>query len=328
MKNDLPFSIHHGDSSDGLIADQPAADSVSADSISVDSVSTGRYPQAASDDAGDLRIFSLGQFGVVRGEWPVRSSGKSQRRPLALLQALIAHGAHDVSCSILWECLWPDSDGDLGARNLTITLHRLRNLLGSNAAVLHHDGKLSLNPRLCWVDVWEFERLVNEALHMPAHRVEGKAWESQLRTALGLYTGHFLALEAEEFWMLEPRMRWKTKFERAVTALSVFLEREGRFPEAIDLCLQALELDPLNELLYRRLMNCYLLCGETAAVAKTYAICREALSKGLDAQPSAETDRIYRLAAGTSAKGQKRSAAETRLPLKAGLQSAIGFAAG
>lgn len=313
MKNDLPFEIHRG-----VASEMPLVSQTEAAPISV-----ARHRHAEDTEAaGQIRIFSLGQFGVTMGEWPVRSSGKSQRRPLALLQALIAHGGHDVSCSILWECLWPDSDGDLGARNLTITLHRLRNLLGSNAAVLHHDGKLSLNERLCWVDVWQFERLVNDSLHLPAGQAGGKTWESQLRTALGLYTGHFLALEAEEFWMLEPRIRWKTKFERAVTALSVFLEREGRYPEAIDLCLQALEFDPLNELLYRRLMNCYLLRGEIAAVARTYAGCREAL-KGLGAQPSAETDRIYRQAIGPNAKGQSRPGVETRLTKKPGLQAAV-----
>lgn len=313
MKNDLPFEIHRGSDSERLVASQAKAHPVC--------VVPARHAEGTGA-AGQIRIYSLGQFGVTKDDWPVRSGGKSQRRPLALLQALIAHGGHAVSCSILWECLWPDSDGDLGARNLTITLHRLRNLLGSNAAVLHHDGKLSLNARLCWVDVWQFERFVNDSLHLSTQQT-GKTWESQLRTALGLYTGHFLALEAEEFWMLEPRIRWKTKFERAVTALSVFLEREGRYPETIDLCLQALELDPLNELLYRRLMNCYLLRGEIAAVARTYASCREALAKGLGAQPSAATDRIYRQAVGANAKGQSRPAVEPRLTLKPGLQAAV-----
>lgn len=240
-----------------------------------------------------IQILTLGRFGVAVDGLPMYSNGKAQQRPFALLKALIARGGHDVSCSLLWECLWPDSDGDLGARNLTITLHRLRHLLRTNAAVLHHDGKLSLNEQLCWLDVWHFERLVNDGLHLMAQQAGTRSWEAPLRAALDLYTGHFLSLEAEESWMIEPRIRWKTRFERLVSALSMHLEHQMRFADAIDLCLHALELDPLNELLYRRLMSCYLKRGEFAGVVGTYRRCREALTKGLAAPVSSETERLY-----------------------------------
>jgi DNA-binding SARP family transcriptional activator len=49
----------------------------------------------------------------------------------------------------------------------------------------------------------------------------------------------------------------------------------------------------LNELLYRRLMSCYLKEGEVAGVVRTYLRCREALAKGLAATPSIETERLY-----------------------------------
>jgi DNA-binding SARP family transcriptional activator len=245
-----------------------------------------------------VRLHTLGRFGIeIRGQALI-AIGKSQKRPLSLLQSVIARGGQAVSCVQLWESLWPDSDGDLAARNLTITLHRLRHLLAGNAAILHHEGKLSLNPRTCWVDVWQFERLVNDSLASRDSHLRGADWEARLREAMGLYQGHFLALEAEEAWMIEPRMRWKTRFERVASALTSYLECEGRFEEAIDVCLQAREIDPLNELLYRRAMNCYLKLGETASVARVYADCRDALGRGLAMEPSTETERLYRLATG------------------------------
>jgi len=66
-----------------------------------------------------------------------------------------------------------------------------------------------------------------------------------------------------------------------------------RFEEAIDICQRALELDPLNELLYRCLMGCYLKQGEVARALDTYVRCREALAKGLSAAVSCETARLY-----------------------------------
>jgi DNA-binding SARP family transcriptional activator len=111
--------------------------------------------------------------------------------------------------------------------------------------------------------------------------------------------------------MLAPRLRLKTKFERLVSALSMHLEHQMRFADAIDICLRALELDPLNELLYRRLMSCYLKRGEIAGAMRTYLRCREALAKGLAAPISSETERLYLEAS--------RAAAEREITQPAGL---------
>jgi DNA-binding SARP family transcriptional activator len=238
-----------------------------------------------------IQIFTLGRFSIAIDEQPFHSNGKARHRPLGLLKALIALGGRDVSSGRLCECLWPDSEGDLGARNLTITLHRLRCLLQAKAAVVADNGKLSLNESACWVDAWSFERLVNDGLRGLDESAISS--ELELRLALNLYAGHFLARESEESWMFAPRLRLKTKFERLIAALATHFERQNRFADAIDVCLEALERDPLNELLYRRLMGCYLKRGELAAAARIYSRCREALVKGLAMQPSVETERLY-----------------------------------
>ena len=240
-----------------------------------------------------IRIYTLGRFSVAVDRRQICAESKGKQRPLALLKALIALGGRDIAANQVWECLWPDSEGDLGCRNLTITLHRLRHMLPTQAAVLQHGGKLTLNDEICWVDAWDFERMVNDGLVCLDQPAIGDAAEFYLRTALTLYAGDFLARESEEFWMLAPRLRLKTKLERLVSTLSINLEHQGRFSEAIDLCLQALGLDPLNESLYRRLMSCYLKRGEFASALGTYLRCCEALTKGLSAPISRETERLH-----------------------------------
>jgi DNA-binding SARP family transcriptional activator len=111
-----------------------------------------------------IQIFTLGRFSIAIDERAVHSKGKAKHQPLGLLKALIALGRRDVASRRLCECLWPDSEGDLGARNPSITLHRLRSLLQAKAAVVSVNGKLSLNEGVCWVDAWSFERLVNDGL--------------------------------------------------------------------------------------------------------------------------------------------------------------------
>ncbi|HWQ39893.1 MAG TPA: bacterial transcriptional activator domain-containing protein [Burkholderiales bacterium] len=263
---------------------------------------SGRFDRAGSAPEGEveradrllpIRIYTLGRFSVAIDGQPVCSNGKGQQRPFGLLKALIALGGREVAASRLWECLWPDSEGDLGVRNLTITVHRLRRQLRCHAAILQHDGKLSLNDRVCWVDTWHFERLANEALHSLEENVQKKDAEPKARAALALYGGHFLARESEESWMLSLRLRLETRFERLVAAWSEHLEEHARFGQSVDVCRAALEQDPLNESLYRRLMSCYLKAGELAEVVRMYRRCWEALSKGLGAQPSEETQRLY-----------------------------------
>jgi DNA-binding SARP family transcriptional activator len=248
---------------------------------------------ATGDNKLPIRIFALGRFNIAIDGWELRSNGKARHRPLGLLKALISLGGRGVAASRLSECLWPDSDGDLGARNLSITLHRLRSVLQTRSAVLSDNGRLSLNEAICWVDAWEFERLVNEGLDRIKPGMASES-EAHLRAALRLYAGHLLASESEECWMLAPRLRLKTKFERLVAALSTHLEQQTRFADATDTCLQALELDPLNELLYRRLMSCYLKRNELASVLAIYRRCREILAKELSAPVSFETERLYR----------------------------------
>jgi LuxR family maltose regulon positive regulatory protein len=284
--------MHYGTQANiGLTA---SPDEVSEEAIESSATYSGNDGGVEKPGNGvPIRISTLGQFTVSFDGQPLCSSGKAQQRPLALLKALIALGGQNVACSQLWECLWPDSEGDLGVRNLTITVHRLRHMLRTHAAVLQHGGKLTLNEQVCSVDAWNFERLVNDGLRRLDEPKAGDASEFQLRSAFGLYAGDFFALESEESWMFAPRLRLKTKFERLVAALATHLERQNRFSDAIDVCLQALELDPLNELLYRRLMGCYLKRGELAEAARTYGRCREALAKGLAMHPSMETERLY-----------------------------------
>ncbi|HEX4985344.1 MAG TPA: BTAD domain-containing putative transcriptional regulator [Burkholderiales bacterium] len=240
-----------------------------------------------------IRIHTLGRFSVEIAGRPLPSSGKTKQRPLALLKALIALGGRCVTVGRLCECLWPDAEGDQGMRNLTITVHRLRQMLGVSTAILLNDGKLTLNDKICSVDAWEFERLANAGLEHGGQPAAGACPEARLRLALRLYSGHFLSREIEEPWMVAARLRLKTKFERVTAALTEHLEYQRRHAEAVDACLQALGLDPLNEFLYRRLMSYYLRRGEIAAVMGIYRRCCEALAKGYGVPVSAETERLY-----------------------------------
>ncbi len=207
-------------------------------------------PLSVKDWPWAFRIQALGDFRVLRNDAPLAAAGKAQRRPLELLQVLVAQGGERVPEERVTEALWPRIDGDSAHRSFTSTLHRLRKLLGEDRAVMLHEGKLTLDRRTVWVDAWAFEELVAaiEAALRPAlagpdaARVD--AWAERL---LELYRGPFLASEPEAGWQLERRERLRNRFVRAAAALGRYWERAGQSARAGEFIEKCFEIEPLGK---------------------------------------------------------------------------------
>src|SRR5206468_1742383 len=110
-----------------------------------------------------VRIYTLGRFQVLKHSQPLSFARKVQRKPLALLKAVIALGERGAREEQLCEALWPEAEGDAAHFALTSAIHRLRRLLGHEAAVVRKDDEVSLDAHHCWVDVWALERLLGRA---------------------------------------------------------------------------------------------------------------------------------------------------------------------
>jgi hypothetical protein len=151
-----------------------------------------------------VRIRTLGAFGVELDDVPLTFASKAPRKPLELLQALVAYGARGVSSETLCNAVWPDSEGDAAEAALRVTLGRLRKLLKQDGAVVLHQGKLSLDDRLCWVDVWSMERLLAE--------IEAAPLAGQVERLTALYRGAFLDGEREQPWMVPAREKLRRRF--------------------------------------------------------------------------------------------------------------------
>lgn len=161
-----------------------------------------------------LRIYTLGRFSVVRSGVPIKFSGKSQKKPLELLRALIALGGREVPETRLADVLWPDAEGDAAAQTLATTLFRLRKLIGEHV-IRRQDNRLTLEPSLCWVDCWAFERL----------SASGQIDQATLAKLGKLYQGPFLAGEESASWIVPMRERLRIRFDR-ITRLQGS-QREG-----------------------------------------------------------------------------------------------------
>jgi two-component SAPR family response regulator len=144
-----------------------------------------------------------------------------------------------------------------------------------------------------WTDAEAFERLAQTIQRGPEERAGGRAaFERVIDKALTLYSGHFLANEPERPWVLGTRERMRSRLERLVARAGAYWEEADAFEQAIALYQRAIELDPLIEAFYRRLMRTYVRIGRVAEALATYRRCRHMLSVVLGVTPSAETEAL------------------------------------
>jgi len=221
-----------------------------------------------------LKIYTLGHFELFIDGKPLRFGAKVQRKPLELLKTLLAHGGRHVSETDLCEQLWPDADGDAAHRTFVTTLQRLRRLLGSNDFLVLREGRLSLNDRLCWLDLWAFESGGGEPLR--------------------LYRGPFLANEEQAILAAPLRERLRSAYVRELLRQGELLEAATDWPGAIALYEEGLAAEEAVEEFYQRLMICHAQLQHQGEVAATYQRCVKMLALRRRLHPSQRTEALYR----------------------------------
>jgi LuxR family transcriptional regulator, maltose regulon positive regulatory protein len=238
-----------------------------------------------------LKIYTLGRFSIIKDGAPLQFSGKAQQMPLKLLKVLISLGGREIPGDAVSELLWPDAEGDQAHQSFETNLHRLRRLIGYGEDFRFSDGKLTLDNRFCWVDVWAFERLLAQA---DEYEKEGKTEKVQAATekAINLYSHDFLAGDRHEPWVISPLERIKTKFINKLLQLCQSFENSGHLKRAVQFYERGLEVDDCTEEIYQHLMVLYLRLGKRTDALAAYERCRKVLSSCLGIEPSKETEEI------------------------------------
>jgi len=236
-----------------------------------------------------LRIHTFGRFALVRDGKPVKFEGRTQKRALDLLKALVAYGGREVSEQKLCDALWPGTEADDARVSLKITLHRLRGLIGHEAITLR-ESKLTLDTRICWVDIWGFERAVNR-LTATGNALSTDGYARLGDRMLSLYRGSFLG-DDEQTFALSTRERLRGKWMQAIAALAGRFQHDGAHDRAIAWYERGIEIEPLAESFYRSLMHAYQTLHRPAEGLGVYQRCKKILLAQLQVSPSPETEKL------------------------------------
>ena len=242
-----------------------------------------------------FRVTTMGKFDIEWvGQAARKEKGKAGGRPIELLKAVIAFGGRNVRVQKITDAMWPHIDSDYANRSFNTTLHRLRNILGDEQALILEGGRLSLNPSLFWLDLWAMEQAQKQVSGMIAGDVAGGLDEIRAVVAkvMNIYRGAFLGDE-EASWALGTREQVKTRFTRYSSQVVNYFNANDCQREAIDLLEHALEADDSSESLYRLLMLCHAEQGHKAEAIEVYNRCLTTLEGRLGVTPSPETDKIY-----------------------------------
>jgi DNA-binding SARP family transcriptional activator len=234
-----------------------------------------------------VRIRTLGAFELLVGGKPPPKSRKPQKKLLTILKALIAFGGRDVPEQRMTDAVWPEQEGDAARNALAMGTHRLRKLLGDPEALQVHDGRISLNARRVWLDIWAFERLAVQT------RRDADDADASART-LALYRGAFLSDEADLTCAAARREALRVRFVHLLSQEARRLERVGAFEQAAALYAHGVEVEPLTESLYHGLMRCHQREQRISEALRVYERLKKTLHATLGVPPSPVSESLRR----------------------------------
>ena len=209
----------------------------------------------------------------------------SQQRRLALLALVATSPDASISRDRLLGLLWPDRDESTARHLLADSLYVLRQALGDDAIVATGEA-VRLSARLR-TDVTDF-----------THALTEERWGDALALYRGDFLDGFFVRNAADFdqWAITQRHRLRGLATSAASTWARELERAGRTDEAVAAAERALSLAPLDEAVFRDLIQLLVRNGNRAraeSIARSFA---QRLEEELGVSPSVETMRLLRAA--------------------------------
>lgn len=186
-------------------------------------------------------------------------------RSLAALLYVAATGSRQPRSSLA-AMLWPDLTRERALANLRVVINDLRNHLPDVLEVTR--STIAIADHACeHVDVLRFDALADRALSRS--RVVDS--DSELATALAVYTGRFLDgfdhdISAEfEQWQVTEETRLRLRAIEVAEALTDTRLRGTPSPQTLTAARRLVELDPLGEAAMERLMRAHWRRGDRVA---------------------------------------------------------------
>lgn len=210
------------------------------------------------DSGGTVRIRVLGEFSVTRSGVRFRLAAGQP----AQLVKMVAANQGRMTVDAVVDALWPDESPDNSRKLLRNVLTRLR----STTDIVVRDGEVLRFDDDVTVDVVRFDAAATRALALRG--VDDDAAAAHARVAVGEYRGDLLPTDRYEDWAAEARERSRTRYTALLRLLADVAERRGDVDEAVHHLNRAIDAEPLDVDVQRRLVDVLTRAGRHAAAER------------------------------------------------------------
>jgi DNA-binding SARP family transcriptional activator/tetratricopeptide (TPR) repeat protein len=236
-----------------------------------------------------LNLSLLGEQTITGGGPEMRSFSA---RAVALAAFLIVHAGSPQPRQRIAGLFWPESTDAQALTNLRRELHHLRQALGDEPALVVTSRDLCWrDSQTCRVDLRIFDTARDAAIAAAAAG-DDEAVLSHAATAIGQYRGDLLPGMYDD-WLLEARAELQRQCVDLCDLLGQARARKGDLAAAADVARRRIQLQPLEEVGYRTLMQLQADLGDRAGAVSTYHHCASVLERELGVIPDPATQQAF-----------------------------------
>jgi DNA-binding SARP family transcriptional activator len=238
-----------------------------------------------------LHVSVLGEHAIIDDTTGgVRSCSS---RTVALVAFLAAHAGSPQARQRIAGLFWPDSTDAQALTNLRRELHHLRHVLGDD------DSLVVTSRDLCWRDsetcrvdlrIFGIERAAALAADAAG---DSDGVLAHAGAAIAAYRGGLLPGGYDD-WLLEARSELERQCVDLCDLACAARARTGDLTGAVDAARRRIQLQPLEEIGYRTLMQLQADLGDRAGAVSTYHHCASVLERELGVIPDPATRATFR----------------------------------
>jgi len=254
-----------------------------------------------------LHVSLLGEKAITVDETGILTSSS---RAVALVAFLVVHAGSPQARQRIAGLFWPESTDAQALTNLRRELHHLRRVLGREQSLVVTSTDLCwCDTATCRVDLRVFGLERGAALAAAAVGDD----QGVLRHAAGAITEYQgdLVPGVYDDWLLDARSELERQCVDLCDLVCAARARTGDLAGAVDAARRRVQMQPLEEVGYRTLMQLQADLGDRAGAVSTYHHCASVLERDLGVSPDPATQQAFqRLMAPADPAGARRATAE------------------
>ena len=250
-----------------------------------------------------LYIHTLGDFDISFGNQSLLRDSSRSYKLFKLLEYFITFRGRKLLPETIIENLWQDKESSDPKNVLRTQIFRLRqiikkilpkdidvskcfNISFSNGYYTFELGELAS------LDIEEFERLIGQG---DSKRLDSLEEAKELYSkALGLYKGSYLAENSYEAWLVPIRNHYGRLYLKALFRLVELLKEKEEYIRIIELCEEAIIIEPYEEALHIYLIEAMLKTGQIRNAMSHYEYIASLLTREMGVKSSPGLKDIYR----------------------------------